>query len=114
MSAAGFWVQHATSELLLTQQPRLRDSRAPFKKGLLAFNVLTSVGYSAAAVARYGPYERDTRAIGDALDLDERWIGALALIPAALDAYRFFHPDSRWATWSSRVVKVGWVTLVLK
>ena len=114
VSAAGFWMQHATSEFVLTRHPRLRDERSPFRKGVLAFNVLTSVGYSAAAVAKAGPYERDTRAIGDSLDISERWVGVMVLAPAVLDAYRYFKPDSRWATWSSRAMKVGWVLLVLK
>jgi hypothetical protein len=114
VSAAGFWMQHATSELVLTRHPRLRDEHEPFRKGVLAFNVLTSVGYSAAAMAKAGPYERDTRAIGDALELSERWVGVMVLAPAVLDAYRYFKPNSRWATWSSRAMKVGWVILVLK
>ncbi|HEY7441844.1 MAG TPA: hypothetical protein VH701_05455 [Vicinamibacterales bacterium] len=114
VSAAGFWMQHATSELVLTRHPRLRDEHEPFRKGVLAFNVLTSVGYSAAAMAKAGPYERDTRAIGDALELSERWVGVMVLAPAVLDAYRYFKPDSRWAAWSSRAMKVGWVILVLK
>jgi hypothetical protein len=114
VSAAGFWMQHFTSELVLTRHPRLRDERAPFKKGVLAFNVLTSVGYSVAAAAKAGPYERDTRAISDSLQISERWVGVMVLAPAVLDAYRYFKPDSRWATWSSRAMKVGWVLLVLK
>jgi hypothetical protein len=114
VSAAGFWMQHATSELVLTRHPRLRDERAPFKKGVLAFNVLTSVGYSVAAAAKAGPYERDTRAISDSLQVSERWVGVMVLAPAVLDTYRYFKPDSRWATWSSRAMKVGWVLLVLK
>ena len=114
VSAAGFWMQHATSEILLSRHPRLRDERAPFKKGFMAFNVLTSVGYSVAAVAKAGPYERDTRAVGDGLEMSERWVGILVLAPAVLDAYRYFKPGSRWAVWSSRVLKVGWVALVIK
>ena len=114
ISAAGFWMQHATSELILSRHPRLRDEQAPFKKGVLAFNVLASVGYSATAAAKAGPYERDTRAISDALGISERWVGVMVLVPAVLDAYRYFKPDSRWATWSSRAMKIGWVGLVLK
>jgi hypothetical protein len=38
----------------------------------------------------------------------------MVLAPAVLDAYRYFKPDSRWAAWSSRAMKVGWVILVLK
>jgi hypothetical protein len=92
----------------------LREEHAPFAKGWLAFNVLTSVAYSAAAAARAGPYERDTRAMGGALGLDERWVGLLVLAPAVLDAYRYFHPDARWAAWSARGVKIGIVGLAIK
>jgi len=46
--------------------------------------------------------------------IDEPWIGALVLTPAALDAWRYFYPDAKWAVWASRVAKVGMVLLVLK
>ena len=61
VSSAGFWVQHATNEWLLTRRPRLRSERAPFAKGVFAFNIGASAAYSAAAFARTGPVERDTR-----------------------------------------------------
>jgi hypothetical protein len=114
VSSAGFWSQHAISEWLLTDRPGLRRERAPFAKGMLLFNVATSVAYSGAALARTGPPERDTRAMADALDMDERWVGLLVLTPAALDGYRYFHPDSGWAAWTSRAVKIGLVLLVLR
>ena len=55
ISSAGFWVQHAGNEWLLTRRPRLRHERAPLLKGLFAFNILASVAYSGAAFARIGP-----------------------------------------------------------
>lgn len=114
VSSAGFWEQHATDEWLLTRRPHLRDERAPFVKGMLAFNVLTSVGYSMAAFAKGGPYERDTRGMADAIRVDERAIGAVILAPALLDAYRYYRPDSKWAKWMSRAAKAGGVLLVLR
>src|SRR4051812_17708445 len=77
ISSAGFWVQHATSEWLLTRHPHLRGEHAPFRKGLLAWNVLASVAYSGAAFARVGPPERDTRGMAVSLDAPEPWMGAL-------------------------------------
>jgi hypothetical protein len=41
-------------------------------------------------------------------------VGALVLAPAALDAYRYFAPDARWAAWASRAVKVGMVLMVIR
>ena len=48
-------------------RPGLRHEHAPVAKGLLAFNVLASVAYATAAFGTFGPYERDTRAMADAL-----------------------------------------------
>src|SRR4051812_12599005 len=46
ISSAGFWMQELSSEWLLTKRPGLRETSAPVAKGLLAFNVLNSVGYA--------------------------------------------------------------------
>lgn len=114
VSSAGFWVQEASSEWLLTRRPSLRTEHAPLAKGVLAFNVLNSVGYGFVAFARAGPFERDTRGMADSIGHDERAVGLMVLAPAALDAYRYFKPDARWAKWASRAVKAGSVLLVIK
>ncbi len=114
ISSAGFWMQEATSEWLLARHPPLREQHAPFKKGVLAFNVLNSVGYGIVAFARAGPPERDTRGIAAASGVDERALGALVLAPAVLDAYRYLRPEARWATWASRAAKIGSLALVMK
>jgi hypothetical protein len=114
ISSAGFWVQHAENEWLLTRRPDLRSQQAPMKKGLLAFNVLTSVAYAGAAFAKTGPAERDTRGMAAAARVDERWIGALVLAPALLDGWRYYHPDTKWAAWASRGVKIGMVVMVAR
>ena len=114
ISSAGFWVQHAGSEWLLTTRPNLRHERAPFAKGVLAFNVLNSVGYACVAFARAGPFERDTRGMAESIGVDERAIGAMVLAPAVLDAIRYFKPEARWAKWASRAAKAGSVLLVIR
>ncbi len=114
ISSAGFWVQHATDEWLLTARPRLKHEHAPFAKGVLAFNLLTSAAYAGAAFARTGPIERDTRGMADSIRVNERWIGLLILAPAVLDAWRYLKPDARTPVWLSRGVKAGAVLLVLK
>lgn len=114
VSSAGFWTQEATSEWLLTKHPDLRHEHAAFAKGVLAFDVLTSVGYGIVAFARAGPFERDTRGMADAIGIDERAIGAMVMAPAVLDAYRYLRPHARWAVWASRAAKAGSVLLVLK
>jgi hypothetical protein len=114
ISSAGFWVQEATNEYLLTSRPSLRGEHAPLAKGVFVFNVLNSVGYGIVAFAKAGPYERDTRGMAQSVDVPEPAIGALVMAPALLDAYRYFRPNSQWAKWASRAVKVGSVLLVAK
>jgi hypothetical protein len=81
---------------------------------MLTFHVATLLMYSGAAFGKTGPVERDTRGIAESLKINERWIGALILAPALLDTYRYFHPDARWAAWTSRGVKMGSVALIVK
>jgi hypothetical protein len=114
VSSAGFWTQEATSEWLLTRRPNFRREHAPFEKGAFAFDILTSVGYGTVAMFKAGPVERDTHGIADSIGVDERAIGAIVMAPALLDAYRYFNPESRWARWTSRLVKLGSAALVLK
>jgi hypothetical protein len=114
VTSAGFWTQSLTSELLLTRRPDLRRAHAPLAKGLLAFDVLTSMGYAAVAFAGRGPAERDTRGMALGLGLSERAVGLVVLGPAVLDAYRYFRPDSARARWASRIAKAASVVLVLK
>ncbi len=114
ISSAGFWVQHASSEMLLTRAPNLRATRAPFAKGLLVFNTLTSAAYAGAAFARVGPDERDTRGMAVAARLREPWIGGVVLAPAVLDAARYYKPEMRWLRWASRASKAAGVLLVLR
>ena len=114
IDSAGFWVQEATNELILSRRPNLRREHAPLLKGIVAFNVLASVGYAGVAFARAGPAERDTRGMADALGWKEPWVGVLILAPAILDALRYFNPDARWAVWASRGAKIGGVALIFR
>ena len=114
ISSAGFWVQHATNELILTRRPHLRSERAPFIKGLVAFNVGTSIGYAVAAFVQAGPGERDTRGMAASARIDEPWIGAMVLAPALLDGARYYRPDTAWLKWASRAVKVGGALLIVR
>jgi hypothetical protein len=113
ISSAGFWTQEATAEWLLTKRPGLRHEHAPFAKGALAFDTLTSIGYGTVAMFKAGPPERDTRGVA-ATGIDERVVGAFVIAPAVLDGYRYFHPDAAWAKWASRAAKAATVLLVVK
>jgi hypothetical protein len=113
ISSAGLWTQDASAEWLLVRHPDLRTEHAPFAKGVLAFDVLTSLGYGTVAMFRAGPPERDTRGMA-ATGVNERVVGAMVIAPAAFDAYRYFHPDAAWARWASRAAKAASLLLVVK
>lgn len=108
ISGAGFFSQHVVSEGALSRRGA-NDRLSAFEKGALAFHLATSVAYAGAAFSRYGPYERDTRGIADALGSDERFIGALVLAPAVFDTWRYLRPNSKAARWSSRIAKAGFL-----
>jgi hypothetical protein len=114
ISSAGFCVQHASSEIILTRRPRLRDEQAPVLKGMLAFNVLASVAYAGAVFGGVGPEERDTRGMALAADVAEPIVGVMLLMPAALDAMRYYRPEARWVRWVSRAAKAGGVVLIAR
>jgi len=114
IDSAGFWVQEATNEVVLTKRPNLRHESAPFTKGVVAFNTIASFAYAGAAFARTGPFERDTRGMAESLGWKEPYVGLLILAPAILDTVRYFNPDARWAVWGSRASKAFSVVLVFK
>jgi hypothetical protein len=114
ISSAGFWAQHIGSEIILLRHPQLREERAPVLKGLLAFNVVTSVIYSGAAFARHGPVERDTRGIAVSADVHEPWVGVIVLAPAVLDAVRYYRPNSRMLRWASRAAKISGTLMIVR
>jgi hypothetical protein len=116
ISAAGLWTQGASVEWMLYARPNLKNEHAPLLKGMFAFHLVTSAIYGAAGFAGVGPPERDTRGMALSIGRDgvpEGAIGALVLAPAALDIYRYWHPESRWATWASRGLKIAIVGLVI-
>jgi hypothetical protein len=114
IASAGFWMQHAGSEWLLSKRPHLKDEHAPFAKGVLAFNIGTSAVYAASAFGRFGPPERDPRSVAASLGrrgVPEPVVGVLVLAPALLDWYRYEHGDAGPARWASRGAKLASVLL---
>ena len=114
VSSAGFWVQQADNEWLLTAAQPAPRARAVHERDVRVQRRCASVAYAGAAFAQTGPAERDTRGMAAPLASTEPWIGAMILVPAVLDSWRYFDPDARWAVWASRAAKVGVVLLVFK
>ena len=113
VTSAGFWTQELSSELLQSPNRDLRHEHAPFEKGMLAFDVLTSIGYGVVAIAETGPAQRDTRGMAAGLGAPEPAIGALIMAPAILQIYRYYRPNSAWAKWATRALAVGSVVILV-
>lgn len=102
IASAGINSQNIASEWILTAHPRIHDESRPFLKGMLAFNILTSVGY--ALVGRKDP-DGDLRGMSEALKVNDVVIGGIVLLPAVLDLFRYYHPDLHWIPWIDRGTK---------
>jgi hypothetical protein len=114
VSSAGFLFQYASSEWVLKEHPHLWTDDAPIAKGVFSFHLITSFVYAYGALFNSGPTARDTRGMAQALGINERWVGVAVLVPALLDLYRSIHPEAKWAVYSSRSVKVGFVLGIAK
>jgi hypothetical protein len=108
-AAAGFNTQHLYSEIILNLDPEIRAHSRPFLKGMLAFHVALSVGYAVTGFAGAGPPQSDVNAMARGSGWPSWAIGLMLLAPAALDTYRYFVADSRWAP---QLSIVGKLTLV--
>ncbi len=113
-ASAGFNAQHIINEWLLVKHPNLHDENEPFLKGLATFNFWLTIGYAATAFAGYGPDERDTKGMADGLGWSEDSMGMLILTPTLLDAYRYHHPEAKWAKHASRISKIFILGLALE
>jgi hypothetical protein len=114
VTSAGFWVQFADSEIVLTRHPSIRFEPKPFGKGLLGFHIAVSAGYAMLGMSKAGPPGRDTLGMANTSQLNERWIGAMLLAPAIFDAVRYAWPRLAWPKWASRAAKVSIAAMVMK
>jgi hypothetical protein len=113
-ASAGFNAQFLMDEWILTKHPDLREEDEPFLKGMGTFNFWLGVGYAATAFLEAGPPERDTKGMADSLGWSEEQVGLLILTPTVLDAYRYKHPDAKWAKTASRVAKIAIIGLSIE
>lgn len=114
ISSSGFHAQHLANEWLIRRDA---TSKSAFRKGWLTFNLAASSVYTAAALGRFGPPERDTRGMAVSVGpggIPEPVIGILIVAPAALDGIRYFRNDPAWARWSSRAVKAGLLLIAIR
>ena len=111
--SSGILCQEITNEIILTEHPRIRYESAPFLKGMLLFNLATSVAYGIANLAGIEPPQGDLHALDTIGGIPHGVFAAVVLGTAALDVARYFLPDVGWLPWVSRGSKVVTVGLVV-
>jgi hypothetical protein len=109
--AAGFNVQYLGDELLLRGSPDLELADAPFRKGVLAFNVVTSAVYAVGTWTGLEDPRGDVANMADISGLSHDVLAVFVLLPALLDAVRYFDPDARWAPFAAATSKVTFIGL---
>ena len=68
---------------------------------------MSSVANAAGAYAGIEDRSGDVHGMGKRLQVPDRLVTTMLLLPAALDAYRYFFPYSQWAVWAARIVKAS-------
>ncbi len=111
--SSGILCQEITNEIILTAHPHLRYETEPFLKGMLLFNVATSVAYGIANLVGIEPPQGDLHALDALGGVPHGVYAAVVLGTAALDVARYFLPGTGWLPWVSRGSKVVTVGLVL-
>jgi hypothetical protein len=105
--SAGIQCQHYEDEAILTQRPGLRMDSAPFRKGMLAFNTLLSIGYVLANWTRAEPNDGDIVGIYRDGGAPRLLLSSMVLGIAVVDIARYYYPRARWLAWLNRVAKVS-------
>jgi hypothetical protein len=105
--SAGMQCQHYEDEIILTARPELRMVDAPFRKGMLTFNTLLSLGYALSNIAGVEPTDGDLRGMKRDGGAPRALAVSLVFSIAALDIARYYFPESRWLVWLSRAAKLG-------
>jgi hypothetical protein len=111
--SSGILCQEITNEIILTGNPRIRQERKPFLKGMLLFNTAASVAYAIANLTGIEPPEGDLRSFEAYTGAPRGLMAGVVLATAALDVARYFLPDSGWLPWVSRGSKVVTLGLVV-
>ena len=105
--SAGIQCQHYEDEVILSQRPGLRMDSAPFRKGMLAFNTLLSIGYVLANWTGAEPVDGDITGIHRDGGAPRLLLSSMVLGIAVVDIARYYYPRARWLAWLNRVAKLS-------
>ncbi|HPN95488.1 MAG: hypothetical protein BWY28_00040 [bacterium ADurb.Bin236] len=103
LSYSGVMFQTFANEIILTRRPDLIEHDDPFAKGIFFINVVLPVFYIAHG---YSDPNSDLLLLQKSSGLDRWQVNAMVAAPAALDAYRFYHPEKKKLRIYSRIAKL--------
>jgi hypothetical protein len=103
LSYSGIMFQTFANEIILTRRPDLIEHDDPFAKGIFFINVVLPVFYMAHG---YSDPNSDLLLMQKSSGLDRWQVNAMVAAPAALDAYRFYHPEKKKLRIYSRIAKL--------
>jgi hypothetical protein len=107
INMAGFQMQNIGSELILSIWPDLYYTHAPYRKGMLAMDIFLSIGYGSFSLLGIEDPHGDLSGANERDLYPKVLLASAVILPAAVDLYRYFFPDSKWAPWVSRTAKAG-------
>jgi len=105
--SAGIQCQQYEDEAILSEWPGLRMDRAPFRKGVLTFNTLLSIGYVLANWTGVEPTDGDIRGIHRDGGAPRLLLSSIIIGIAAVDVARYYYPHARWLAWLNRAAKLS-------
>lgn len=103
LSYSGILYQNIASEYILTKHPRLIDEDRPFLKGMVLMNLFLPAFYT---VKGYDDPNSDLLRLQSALGADRWQINTMVMLPAAIDFYRYYHPEKKKLRRYSRIAKL--------
>jgi len=112
--SAGLQCQQLGDEIILTEEPRLRERTAPFLTGMLTFNTLASIGYVFANWLGLEPPTGDLRGLYS-IGAPRPLTNLLFLAIGLMDITRYFFPQTPFdlLPWASRASKIAVAGLVI-
>ena len=103
LAYSGIFTMNITNEVLLTRHPDLIDRDRPFQKGMFFSNIFIPLFYTFKG---YDDPNSDLLLVQRSTGLDRWQVNAMVIVPAALDVYRYYHPEKKKLRRISRIAKL--------
>lgn len=112
IASAGFVMQWATSEMILSDMPDVLYRNEPFLQEWLALNVTLALAYAITCASGIESDFGDASGLATHGHMPRSATAALVATPALVDAARAVWPERPWIKWAARASKLVFVGLV--